>query len=1050
MRAGRAARWAGGLALGSALFAGAAEPPPAEVRVLSGSGPQAPTTVTVRAEPETRIEDRTPGAKPAVGPRGPASAGETFTGELTIFLGDYRVPRPAAIDVDDPVVSTVRLFPEADGTTVSIFVRQPVTYSVSRPSGIGDITIELRGRTRALGIAGVATRGRPHVVRPKGKGKARPSEVAVDAQSLTYERETNTLVARGGVTLTRGDTTLTADEVRYDRTNAVAEARGHVVITDPEATVEGDFAHLNLDDESGWVEAGTAELKPSNYRLTGARIDKRGGPLYAASNGVFTTCRCGGLEKPSWSIAGATSDITLEGTGVVRHATFRVKDIPVLYFPYFLFPAKTDRQSGFLFPRLANSNRRGFQYEQPFFWAINKSTDATVAVDLETAARVGVIGEYRYLLSRTARGNFTAAYYNEQIRGRPAGTVAPNGQTPDIPENRFAFSGQHRQPFYGGSQLYLRLFAISDDAFLKEINTFAFSTRRDLALRSTRFTTSRAGIVKSWDNGLAWVETAYYQDLIDPQPLALQKLPRLEAEHAVPLLGDLLVGRLDGQAIDYQRERGYGGLRGDLGPELFLPFHLGRALNGSLTGRLRETAYHLTDTEQVAFVVPSSGVGSHFRAAPELPRLDADRSRELAEVSGRTGTEFARVFDFRHFGLEKLKHTVEPELRYLFVPDVSRPIFDERILPRCHSPLSPGERPGVNCGAGPGIINLPSCADVARPRPGDNCGPATLFSEGFLFDDRDAINRRNFLSYGITTRLLARAPTPAEAAAREVPAEAGRAPAGGAREPVEAETLAQGLPAAAVPDFVGPPAPPSPTAPAEAPAAPPRELVRASVLHGYDISRPIAGTSHASDTDLGLRLTPVDYLGLSYNATVNLERSAVRGQSIGLFLREPWWTAPTLVRNYQTATTVGISYRVVEGSANRDVNVTGPEAALLSTTGLQEVDGSVYLRLGNYVGFTFLSRYDLLSTPQAGGKSPGPHFLERDYALRLISRCNCWLLEAGVQDKTNPDERLFRVQFTLVGLGSFGRPPLRRNYVGFAPLADIGFRRPGAVSGGQY
>src|SRR5439155_1064242 len=311
------------------------EPPPAEVRVLSGSGPQAPTTVTVRAEPETGIEDRTPGAKPAVGPRGPASAGETFTGELTIFLGDYRVPRPAAIDVDDPVVSTVRLFPEADGTTVSIFVRQPVTYSVSRPSGIGDITIELRGRTRALGIAGVATRGRPHVVRPKGKGKARPSEVA----------------------------------------------------------------------------------------------------LYAASNGVFTTCRCGGLEKPSWSIAGATSDITLEGTGVVRHATFRVKDIPVLYFPYFLFPAKTDRQSGFLFPRLANSNRRGFQYEQPFFWAINKSTDATVAVDLETAARVGVIGEYRYLLSRTARGNFTAAYYNEQIRGRPAGTVAPNGQTPDIPEN---------------------------------------------------------------------------------------------------------------------------------------------------------------------------------------------------------------------------------------------------------------------------------------------------------------------------------------------------------------------------------------------------------------------------------------------------------------------------------------------------------------------------------------------------------------------------------------------------------------------------------------
>src|SRR5207245_1835474 len=207
----------------------------------------------------------------------------------------YRVPRPAAIDVADPVVSTVRLFPESGGTTVSIFVRQPVTYSVSRPSGIGEITIELRSRTRALGIAGVSPRGRARAVRPKTKG--RPSEVSVDAESLAYERETNTLVAHGGVTLTRGDTTLTADEVRYDRTNAIAEARGHVVITDPEANIDGDFAHLNLDDESGWVEAGTAELKPSNYTLTGERIEKRGGPLYAASHGVFPPCRGGGARR---------------------------------------------------------------------------------------------------------------------------------------------------------------------------------------------------------------------------------------------------------------------------------------------------------------------------------------------------------------------------------------------------------------------------------------------------------------------------------------------------------------------------------------------------------------------------------------------------------------------------------------------------------------------------------------------------------------------------------------------------------------------------------
>ena len=47
---------------------------------------------------------------------------------------------------------------------------------------------------------------------------------------------------------------------------------------------------------------------------------------------------------------------------------------------------------------------------------------------------------------------------------------------------------------------------------------------------------------------------AYYQDLIDPQDVAVQRVPRLEAEHAVPLLGDRLVGRLAGEAAHFYRE----------------------------------------------------------------------------------------------------------------------------------------------------------------------------------------------------------------------------------------------------------------------------------------------------------------------------------------------------------------------------------------------------------------------------------------------------------------------------------------------------------------
>ena len=1009
-------RWACALAFAlSVTPALGADASGGEVQVLSGT--DAASAVTVRARPEVRIEDRTPGAKPPTGPRGPASTGETFTDEVLLFLRDFSVPRAAAIDVGDSLVSTVRLSPEVGGTLVSVFVRQPVTYTVSRPSAIGDVRIELRGRSRPLTVV-TGPRGQPRVTRPKQVGEG---EIAVDAESLSYDQEANTLTARGGVTLKRGDTTLTADEVVYDRTRGIAEASGHVVLTDPQATMEGDFAHLNLDDESGWFDNATADLQPSGYTVRGTRIEKQGGPLYSVARGVFTTCRCGGLEGPSWSIAGAQTDVKVQGWGLVQSATFRVKDVPVFWLPYLPFPAGTNRESGFLMPRLGYSNRRGFQYEQPFFWAISKSTDATVAVDVETAARVGLLGEYRYFLSRQAHGSFGGAYYNEQIRGTSQGTVTTTGEPANIPENRFVITGHHVQPFYWKSRFYLDLFAVSDDQLLREVDTFAISTRQDVTLRSTRFTTSQTGVIKSWSTGLARVETVYHQDLIDPQDLTLQKLPRVEAEHAKAFLDDRLVGGVSGETVDYQREDGYDGLRADFGPSLFLPFHLGRALNGSLSGGLRETAYHLTDREQVAFVVPDDpNIARHFATAPQQPRLDTDRTQEVAEVRGRTGTEFDRVFDFRHLGLEKVKHTIEPEVRYFFVPAVGRPIFDTR-LPACSTLAARGQ----------------------RTQPGSNCD-ATLFSEGYLFDERDAVNQRNFFSYGVTSRLLGRGASTAEIAAREEEGVAGEEVGPSASGPVDPDILPQGLSANALPTFVGPPAPPGGAGAPAVPAA--RELVRASILHGYDVSRELVGASHQSDVDLGLRVTPLDYLGLSYNTTVSLADSVVRGLSVGGFVREPWWQATPGTRSFQSPSTLGISYRFIEKNVNQGVGPDSGDSRLLASNGVNELDGSLYLRLGDYLGFTYLSRYDLGTTP-----TTGPHFLERDYLLRIISRCNCWLVEAGVADKTNPDERLFRVQLTLVGLGSFGRSPQNRNYVGFNPLAGLGFRTPASsATGGLY
>jgi len=112
---GSLARWAGVVAavvLAVVTHAGAAGGP-VEVRV-SAEG-DAVTTIVIRARPEVSIEDRTPGAKPATAGQGPASTGTTFTGELNVFLKSFSHSRAAAVDVNDALVSVVRLTPEGEG-----------------------------------------------------------------------------------------------------------------------------------------------------------------------------------------------------------------------------------------------------------------------------------------------------------------------------------------------------------------------------------------------------------------------------------------------------------------------------------------------------------------------------------------------------------------------------------------------------------------------------------------------------------------------------------------------------------------------------------------------------------------------------------------------------------------------------------------------------------------------------------------------------------------------------------------------------------------------
>jgi len=698
-------------------------------------------------------------------------------------------------------------------------------------------------------------------------------EIGIDAEQISYDQRTNTVVARGKVVITRGDTELRADEVRLNRTTNEAEARGNVTVTNPEGTITADVVSLNLDEETGFLTGAAIEARRTRYSLRGERVEKGLGQSYHIENGQFTTCHCAD-GPPSWSISGGDLRVDLQGYGTLRDGTFNVLGVPVLYLPRALFPVQRERQSGFLIPRFGFSNTRGFQTVLPFYWAINKSQDATLSFDLETSVRVGTLADYRYVLSRETRGEIAVSYFNEVFRGSTVG-AAPFENT--IPQNRWSIVGEHQQPFVGNSQAYADVFLVGDDLFLREINAYPFQRTPDVAIRTLPFTESHAGILQVWNRLALRGEGTYYQNLEGGDSQTLQRAPVVELWGQQRLAGPVL-GELNASGVDYQRGTNVEGMRFDAEPAAEVPLPLGRFAFGTMRASFRETAYHLFEQ-----TVSQNGI--------VLPQ---DSLRQTVQLDADVNTVLDRVYPLNVFGLERVKHTIEPEVRYLYIPAISQ-----------------GDLP--------------------------------------LFDGVDRINHRDLFTYGVTSRLVGRF-SDSDKTAHAGPAD-----------------------------------------------SPIRELARLSLMQSFDVGReiqslqPSGAADHFSDIDIDGRVNPSRALSLRFHLNYDTGNNSFSATRIGFFIEDPRDLRPRGERpQVETRTSAAVSYRVLAGNA------------------LQELDSNVVLRLTDWAGFLYSSRYDIVNN----------RFLHLFFGLRLLSLCDCWALDFAVTEHTNPHEVGAQAQLTLVGFGS--------------------------------
>ena len=135
------------------------------------------------------------------------------------------------------------------------------------------------------------------------------------------------------------------------------------------------------------------------------------------SKGVFTVCHQKEDQCPPWSLkARKISHDKIKKTIYYKHATLKVYDIPLFYFPTFWHPdPSVKRQSGFLAPAFTNSTTVGTGFTLPYYWAINHDKDLTFTPKFYINENILLLNEYRQAFKNsflTLDASYTEGYKN--------------------------------------------------------------------------------------------------------------------------------------------------------------------------------------------------------------------------------------------------------------------------------------------------------------------------------------------------------------------------------------------------------------------------------------------------------------------------------------------------------------------------------------------------------------------------------------------------------------------------------------------------------------
>ena len=229
------------------------------------------------------------------------------------------------------------------------------------------------------------------------------NELAVESDQVEYTEQSGAIFT-GNVSLEQQGRQVQANKMIYDQVTGNALFSGDIVFRSGDISMGTEQLSYNANNQHAELGHTRYVIAQSHMRGEANSIAFSDGDSLSLLDTRYTFCEPG---QNDWDLK--ASEINLyqkEGYGEAYHGRLRIKEIPILYMPYYRFPIGDDRLTGFLNPEISlsvtSNNDTPFavdvnEFATPFYINIAPNYDDTFTPRYVSDHGLMAENEFRYL-----------------------------------------------------------------------------------------------------------------------------------------------------------------------------------------------------------------------------------------------------------------------------------------------------------------------------------------------------------------------------------------------------------------------------------------------------------------------------------------------------------------------------------------------------------------------------------------------------------------------------------------------------------------------------